>query len=121
MPRTRRAERQIDFRMVHGVLVRTATLPDGRSYQHTCTLESFADAARFIEEHGREGVTTNMLWGQLDDVPCTQATVALEFLKDRGCVEVERRRCWPASGCVFEDALCEWHALAFELRRGPRD
>ncbi len=52
-----------------------------------------------------------MLWNELDDVPCTQATVALEFLKERGCVEVERRRCWPTSGCLFEDALCEWHAL----------
>jgi hypothetical protein len=99
--------------MVRGVLVRTVMLPGGRSYQHSCTLESFADVARFIEEHGREGVTTCMLWEQLD-VPCTQATVALEFLKDRGCVEVERRRCWPASGFVFEDALCEWHALAFQ-------
>jgi hypothetical protein len=55
-----------------------------------------------------------MLWERLDDVPCMQATVALEFLKDRGCVEVERRRCWPASAFVFEDALCEWHGLAFQ-------
>ena len=113
MPRTRRAERQIEFRMVHGVLVRTVALKDGRTYQHTCTLESFADVPRFVEEHGRDGVTTGMLWDRLD-VPCTQATVALEFLKDRSCVEVERRRCWPASGFVFEDALCEWHAMVFQ-------
>jgi hypothetical protein len=99
--------------MVRGVLVRTVALPGGRTYQHTCTLESFADVSRFVEEHGRNGVTTGMLWKQLD-VPCTQATVALEFLKDRGCVEVERRRCWPASGFVFEDGLCEWHALTFQ-------
>ena len=96
------------------MLVRTVTLPGGRSYQHTCTLESFAEVVRFIEEHGREGVTTGMLWERLDAVPCTQATVALEFLKERGCVEVERRRCWPASGFVFEDALCEWHALVHQ-------
>ena len=114
MPRMRRAKRQVAFRMVHGVLVRTVKLPGGRSYQHTCTLESFAEVARFIEEHGREGVTTGMLWERLEDVPSTQATVALEFLKDRGCVEVEWRRCWPASGFVFEDALCEWHALVFQ-------
>ena len=44
----------------------------------------------------------------------TQATVALEFLKEPGCVEVERRRCWPSSGFVFEGALYEWHALAFQ-------
>jgi hypothetical protein len=55
-----------------------------------------------------------MLWESLEDVACTQATVALEFLKERGCVEVERRRCFPASNCFFEDALGEWHALAFQ-------
>ena len=114
MPRTRRDDRQCDFRMVHGVLVRVVTLQGGRSYQHSCTLESFADVARFIEEQAAEGVTTTELWDRLDDVPCTQATVALEFLKDRGCVDVERRRCYPTSNCFFEDALCEWHALAFQ-------
>jgi hypothetical protein len=33
MPRTRRAERHIEFRMVQAVLVRTVTRPDGKSYQ----------------------------------------------------------------------------------------
>jgi hypothetical protein len=99
---------------VDGVLYRTVELRDGRSYRHTCTLESFADVARFIEEHATDGVTTNELWDQLDDVPCTQATVALEFLKERGCVEVERRQCFPSSNAFFEDALGEWHALAFQ-------
>jgi hypothetical protein len=114
MTMPRRAERHCEFRIVRDVMVRTAMLSDGRSYQHTCTLESFADVARFIEEHRAEGVTTTDLWGQLDDTPCTQATVALEFLKERGCVDVERRRCFPTSGCFFEDALCEWHALVFQ-------
>ena len=114
MTRTRRADRRYEFRIVDGVLYRTAMLTDGRSYRHTCTFESFADLARFIEEHAAEGVTTTDLWDQLDDTPCTQATVALEFLKERGCVDVERRRCFPTSDCFFEDALCEWHALAFQ-------
>jgi hypothetical protein len=114
MTMPRRAERQCEFRIERDVLVRAAILSDGRSYQHRCTLESFADVARFIEEHRAEGVTTTDLWEQLDDTPCTQATVALEFLKDRGCVDVERRRCFPTSNCFFEDALCVWHALAFQ-------
>jgi hypothetical protein len=114
MPRTRRAERQCEFRIVDGFLYRTVELPDGRSYRHTCTLESFADVVRFIEEHGAEGITTTRLWDVLDDVPCTQATVALEFLKDRGLVDIERRRCFPTSECFLEHALCEWHALAFQ-------
>jgi hypothetical protein len=110
----RRAERQCEFRIVDSVMYRTVAFPDGRSYHHTCTLESFADVVHFIEEHRAEGVTTTDLWDQLDDTPCMQATVALEFLKDRGCVDVERRRCFPTSTCFFEDALCEWHALAFQ-------
>jgi hypothetical protein len=114
MPRTRRADRKCEFRIVDGVIYRTVALPDGRSYRHTCTFESFADVARYIEEHGRKGVTTTDLWDGLEDTPCTQATVALEFLKDRGCVDVERRRCFPTSDCFLEDALCEWHALAFQ-------
>ncbi len=114
MSRARRADRQCEFRIVDGVLYRTVDLPDGRSYRHTCTLESFADVGRFIEDHAAEGVTTNVLWNGLEDVPCTQATVALEYVKGRGCVVVESRRCFPSSDVFFEDAMCEWHALAFQ-------
>jgi hypothetical protein len=100
--------------MVHGVLVRVVTLQDGSSYHHSCTLESFTEVAGFIDEQAAVGVTTKELWDRLDGVPCTQATVALDFLKERGCVEVERRRCFPVSNCFFEDALCEWHALVHQ-------
>ncbi len=72
--------------------------------------------ARFIEVHAADGVTTTRLWDELEDVPCTQATVALEFVKDRGSVDVERRRCYLTSNCFFEDALCEWHALAYHCK-----
>ena len=95
-------------------MYRTVMLTDGRSYRHTCTFESFADVARFIDDNAAKGVTTTDLWDDLEETPCTQATVALEFLKDRGCVNVERRRCWPASDSFFEDALCEWHSLAYQ-------
>src|SRR5262245_50580335 len=105
MPRTRRADRKYEFRIVDGVLYRTVELAHNRSYRHTCTLENFVDVARFIDEHAAYSVTTPILWDVLDDVPCTQATVALEFLKDRGCVDIERRRCLPTSNCLFEDAL----------------
>jgi hypothetical protein len=114
MPRIRRADRQCEFRIVHGVMHRTVALAEGRSYQHACTFDSFAGVAWFIEEHAAKGVTTTDLWDRLEDTPCTQATVALEFLKERGCVDVGGRRCWPTSDSFFEDALCEWHALAFQ-------
>ncbi len=57
MTRARRADRRCEFRIVDGVLHRTVERRDGRSYRHMCTLESFADVARFIEEHGTEEVS----------------------------------------------------------------
>ena len=65
----------------------------------------------FIDEHGTDGVTTNGLWDGLPDVPCTQAAITLAFLKERGCVVVRHRRCYPASNFLVEDALIEFHAL----------
>jgi hypothetical protein len=37
--------------------------------------------------------------------------VALEFLKERGLVEVRHRRCYPASPDVYLDAMVEYLAL----------
>jgi len=36
------------------------------------------------------------------------------LLKERGCVRTEFRRCFPASACLFEDAMIEYHALEVE-------
>jgi len=72
---------------------------------------------RTIEERGDDGITTNELCEALPDVPCSRVSVALDFLKERGCV-VEGRRSVGRSGVLFEDALCEWHALA-ELGNNP--
>jgi len=38
--------------------------------------------------------------------------VALEFLKERGLVEVRHRHCYPATEDVYLDAMVEYHALA---------
>ncbi len=40
--------------------------------------------------------------------------MALEFLKERGLVEVRHRRCYPASNSVHLDAMVEFHALREE-------
>ena len=58
MPRTRRADRQCEFRIVDGVLYRTVELANGRSYRHTCTLESFADVAREYVSYLEEATNT---------------------------------------------------------------
>ena len=109
------ARRTIDhrqtFALEDGWLVRTVVKPDGSSYQHRCSLDSFRAVAHYIDEHATDGVTTNRLWDGLPDIPCTQAAIALAFLKERGCVAIRHRRCYPASNFLIEDALTEFHAL----------
>lgn len=103
-------ERQT-FTIERGHLVRTVAKPDGRTYSHRCSLASYKAIAHFIEEHAGQGVTTGMLWEAVPDVPCTQASVAVAFLKERGCLEVRQRRMFPTSRFFFEDAMTEYHAL----------
>jgi hypothetical protein len=102
------------FEVEHGQLVRTVSTLNERWYSHRCTLESYTEVAYFVEEHAAEGVTTTMLWESLHEVPCTHASVAIAFLKERGCVEVRGRRMFPTSDSFFEDAMVEIHALAEE-------
>ena len=110
MPRSKRGLKT--FEVVRGYLVRTVELKDGRRYVHRCSLDAFREVAWFVEAHADEGVTTGMLWEGLPDVPCTQASVALEFMKERGCVRPASRRNYTASTFLFEDAMAEFHALA---------
>ena len=104
-------QRNFRFEVERVMLVRTATLKDGRSYVHRCTLETLREVAWWIEEHGADGVTTNELWDALPDLPATQISVALEFLKERGCMATRGRRNYPASSALYEDAMVEYHAL----------
>jgi hypothetical protein len=46
-----------------------------------------------------------------ENIPFTQANVALEFLKERGVVVTRFRRSYPASSAAFEDAMVEFYAL----------
>jgi hypothetical protein len=85
---------------------------DGRSYSHRCTLDVLEQVAHLVESRRDTGVTTNELWEALPDLACTQVSVALEFLKDRGCVSVEGRRSYAASATLTEDVLTEFHYLA---------
>jgi hypothetical protein len=112
MSRRRPIDERRTFALERGYLVRTVTKRDGSTYSHRCSLESYKAVAYFVEEHTAEGVTTGMLWEGLPDVACTQASVALEFLKDRGCVTTTGRRSYPASDILYEDAMIEFHTLA---------
>ena len=108
----RSVPRDIRFEVQRGRLVRHVQRADGRAYTHRCTLEALTEVAWHIEARASDGVTTNELWRTLEDVPATQATVALEFLKEQGLVTTELRRNYPASSCLFEEAMVAYHALA---------
>jgi hypothetical protein len=107
----RSVPREVRFKVQRGRLVRHVRRADGRAYTHHCSLEALQEVAWFIEAHAKDGVTTNELWRALADVPATQATVALEFLKEQRLVNTELRRNYPASSCLFEEAMVAYHAL----------
>jgi len=107
----RARKRDVRFTVERGMLVRYVTLDDGREYVHRASLAAIKEVAWYAEEHAKEGVTTGELWEALPDYPATQLSVALEFLKERGCVVTEGRRNFPASNVLFEDAMVEYYAL----------
>ena len=99
-----------------GHLVRAVRRRDGDTYCHRCSLESYRAVAHFIEENAGQGVTTNMLWEAVPDVPCTQTSVAVASMKERSCLSVRQRRMFPTSDFFFEDAMIELHAMQ---HKGP--
>lgn len=105
----RRVEREVVFSRDGKHLTRTVSLRDGKSYAHTCTLEVYEDVAHSIEE-AIEPTTLSKI-AEARKLPCTQVNVALEFFKDRGMIEIVRRRSRIASRTFFEDAMTEFHAL----------
>jgi hypothetical protein len=107
----RPSRRQIRWEVERGKLIRHVVLRDGRTYTHRCDLAALKAVCWYVEVHTQDGVTTGDLWDGLPDLPATQLSVALEFLKERGCVETRGRRNYPASGFLYEDALIEFHAL----------
>lgn len=55
---------------------------------------------------------TLSLIAEAEELPYTQVNVALEFMKERGCVQVAfGRKSVPASSFLPEDVLIEVHAL----------
>jgi hypothetical protein len=107
----RRDQRIINFDVVDDHLVRTVTLPSGRTYTHRCTRDIFREVAYAIEERAGGGVTMEIVADAID-APYTQVNVAMEFMKERGSVEVRHRRTYPASGFLYEDAMIEFMYLA---------
>lgn len=114
MPTRRRPQhRSVLFDVVDDHLEMKVSFSDqpDAGYVHRCTDEVFREVAHAIEERASKGVTLDDLAEALD-APFTQVNVALSFLKERGCVEVRRRRSYPASTALYEDAMTEYTFLA---------
>ena len=105
--------RQMTFAVRDGHLVRTVTADGIAPYQHRCPLAAYEAVAHAVDETPAEGAGTSMERIALAErLPYTQVNVALEFLKERGLVDVRHRRCYPATASVHLDAIVEFHALA---------
>jgi hypothetical protein len=75
--------------------------------------------AHAIAETPAEGEgTTLILLARTEALAYTQVNVALEFLKERGIVDVRHRRCYPATRETYLDAMVEFCALAEEPKPG---
>jgi hypothetical protein len=105
----RRNNRSVTFWRERDYLHRTVARDDGKHYAHTCTMKVYQEVAHTLEESTEP--TTLLEIAQRRELLFTQVNVALEFLKERGLIEIVRRRSQIASKTFFEDAMCEFHAL----------
>ena len=106
----RRDNRRIEYEVFANRLIRTVTLPDGRTYTHRCSRKVYENVAYQVEEWSDRGATMEELAVAID-APYSQVNVTLEFLKERGCVVTRWRRSYPASNCLYEDAMTEFTFL----------
>lgn len=98
-----------------GSLRRKVLLSDGTQYVHRCSREHFEQVAYAFED--QQGHILSELAQSLD-LPFTQVNVAMEFLKERGCIVTRyKRRTFAASNFVYEDAMIEY--LATRDRKSP--
>jgi hypothetical protein len=113
--RTSLQNRSVVFFVQDGCLVRIVAGKGGddRTYTHRCSKQVFETTAHAIGETPREGDGTSLARiVRQEQLPFTQVNVALEFLKERGLVQVRHRNCYPATQDVYLDAMVEYHALA---------
>ncbi len=104
-------ERNETFEVIDDHLVRKVVPRRGESYEHRCPRKAFEQVAHAIDELGDETFTLESLV-EREDLPFTQVTVALAFLKERGIVQTRYRRNYAATDSVHLDAMTEYFALA---------
>jgi len=105
-----RRTRTVSYAVIANCLQRTVALSDGTRYVHTCERQVYEAVAYAMEDN--QPHTGQELSRTLNE-PFTQVDVAFQFLKDRGIIETRhKRKSYAASGCVYEDAMVEFFALA---------
>ncbi|MCG3174643.1 MAG: hypothetical protein GMKNLPBB_02903 [Myxococcota bacterium] len=107
--------RHVRFTVLDGCLVREVVdQASNKTYRHRCAKRTFETVVHAMSEITSEGEGTTLTQiARQERLPCTQVNVALEFLKDRGVVDVRHRRSYPSgSPTFFEDAMIEFHYLA---------
>lgn len=117
MRRKRKEEWYVDPRS--RLLVRGVVPVRGRPYDAKSSREVLAKLCHYAQAR-RRGFTTSEMWQDLD-VPKTQASTALAFLKEKGLVEVSGRRNYPAGGEVFEHSMVEYYYLIHLAEGGAPD
>ena len=119
--RTSITNRSVVFFVQDGCLVRIVagrageTGGNDRTYTQRCGQQVFEAVAHALNQTPREGAGTSVdRLARQEKLPFTQVNIALEFLKERGIVEVRHRHCYPATQDIYLDAMVEFHALAEE-------
>ncbi len=121
------------FAVEDGCLVRKVVPRRGEPYEHRCPLEAYRELAWAAIDLAADGFTIKTVVDQVRNRPredhddrdlsaCnpqagpwasyTNAAVAIALWKDRGLLDVRRRRNYVGDGCFFEEAMVEFHALA---------
>jgi len=112
------------FEVEDNHLIRKVVPRRGEPYEHRCSLDAYRELTWAAFDLAADGFTVESLADQVrnrsraehDDrepwASYTNAAVALAFWRERGLLDVRRRRNYVDDGFFFEDAMIEFHALA---------
>jgi hypothetical protein len=92
-------------------LVREVVPRRGKPYRRHCSREGLETVVWHIVQHPNRGITTGQLWEALPELPKTEVSTALAFLKDRDLLEMVGRESFLRTDCLYEDTMVEYHVL----------
>lgn len=120
------------FQIEDDHLVRKVIPRRGEPYEHRCSFDAYRELTWAAIDLAGDGFTVETLADQVRDRPreehddrepwasYTNAAVAIAFWKDRGLLDVRRRRNYADDSFFFEDAMIEFHALSAGVNREER-